>query len=266
MALIRCNKVSKHFRRTLASKKLLREHIADMAQAPEPDDKFYALRDVSFELRKGESVGILGRNGAGKSTLLNMICGLTPPDEGTLEVNGAIAALLELGAGFHPDLTGRENLEIYASLVGLTRQQTARYHDEIVDFAELAEMMDEPLRTYSTGMIIRLAFGVAVHQKADLLIVDEVLAVGDAAFQEKCVQRIRKMQAEGMCLLLVSHAPTLVQAFCDSALWLDQGQVKRYGSVAEVCPAYADFVTGNLSSRLGEPAPAPARKHAGARR
>lgn len=266
MALIRCDNVSKYFRRTVASKKLLREHISDLAQAPEPDDRFYALRDITFEVKKGESLGVIGRNGAGKSTLLNVISGLTPPDEGSLEVNGVVAALLELGAGFHPDLTGRENLEIYASLVGLTRQQTADYRDEIIEFAELADMMDEPLRTYSSGMIVRLAFGVAVHRKSDVLIVDEVLAVGDATFQEKCVQRIRKMQKEGMSLLFVSHAPTLVEMFCTSAIWLDQGQVIRYGPASEVCPEYANFASGALPAPVVETASAPARKRAGARR
>jgi lipopolysaccharide transport system ATP-binding protein len=177
MALIRCDQVSKYFRRTAPGKKLLREHIAEMATAPEPDDRFYALRDVSFEVQKGESVGVIGRNGAGKSTLLNLITGLTPPDSGVIEVSGTVAALLELGAGFHPDLTGRENLEIYASLVGLTRKQTAEYNDEIIEFSELGDMMDEPLRSYSSGMIVRLAFAVAVHRKSDILIVDEILAV-----------------------------------------------------------------------------------------
>lgn len=241
MALISCDKISKYYRRSGGSK-LLREHLGDMTRGPEPDDRFYALRDVSFEVNKGESVGIIGRNGAGKSTLLNIITGLTGPDEGTVRVNGTVAALLELGAGFHPDLTGRENLEIYASLVGLTRAETVKYRDEIVAFSELHDFMEEPIRTYSSGMIIRLAFAVAVHRNSEIFIVDEVLAVGDAAFQNKCVDRIRSMHTSGQSLLFVTHSPGLVQEFCKTALWLDQGRVMRYGPSAEVCAAYHEFL------------------------
>jgi ABC-2 type transport system ATP-binding protein len=184
-------------------------------------------------------------------------------------VNGVVAALLELGAGFHPDLTGRENLEIYASLVGLTRKQTDEYRDEIIDFSELGDMIDEPLRTYSTGMIVRLAFGVAVQQRSEVLIVDEILAVGDVAFQQKCVDRIRTMRAAGMSLLLVSHAPSMVQMFCDTALWLDQGRVVQYGQAGPVCSAYQNFLaTGASVTPAEEPAPPinAVRKRAGARR
>jgi lipopolysaccharide transport system ATP-binding protein len=241
MPLVRCHQVSKYFRRTSGTK-LLRDHIGDMARRPDPDDRFYALRDVSFELRKGETLGVIGRNGAGKSTLMNMVTGLVPPDEGLLEVNGSIAALLELGAGFHADLTGKENLQIYASLVGLSRAETERYHDEIVDFAELQDYMDEPLRTYSTGMVLRLAFAVAVYQKADLLVIDELLAVGDAGFQSKCVKRIRALQASGQSLLFVSHAANLIEEFCDSALWLDQGRLIRQGGAAEIASAYLEYL------------------------
>lgn len=243
MALIRCHKASKYFNRSTGGKKLLREHIGDMGRQPEPDERFYALRDVSFEVEKGQSLGVIGRNGAGKSTLLNMVTGLVRPDEGSIEVNGTVAALLELGAGFHADLTGKENLQIYASLVGMTKAQTAKYHDEIVEFAELHDYMDEPLRTYSSGMIMRLAFGVAVHHNADLLIIDEILAVGDAAFQEKCVQRIRKLQQSGHSLLFVSHSPGLVAQFCDTALWLDQGRAMRVGPGSEVTNAYMEFLS-----------------------
>ncbi|MBC8165887.1 MAG: ABC transporter ATP-binding protein, partial [Bryobacteraceae bacterium] len=141
------------------------------------------------------------------------------------------------------DLTGKENLQIYASLVGMSRSQTARYHDEIVDFAELHDYMDEPIRTYSSGMVMRLAFGVAVHHKTDLLIIDEIMAVGDAAFQDKCVHRIRTLQKSGHSLLFVSHSPVLVAQFCDTALWLDQGRVMRVGPSAEVTNAYMEFLS-----------------------
>src|SRR5205807_4501789 len=171
---------------------------------------FYALKNVSFEIESGNSVAIIGSNGAGKSTLLSLIYGLAKPSEGTITVNGKVAALLELGSGFHPDLTGAENLVLNASLLGFSRKQTTALFDSIVDFAGLAEVIDEPLRTYSSGMSMRLAFSIAVNVNPDILIIDEVLGVGDQAFQAKCHERIRTFRESGGTLLFVSHSPALV--------------------------------------------------------
>jgi lipopolysaccharide transport system ATP-binding protein len=241
MELIRCDNVSKFFRRQTQGR-LLREHVADLANQPEEDDRFYALRNVSFSIPRGQSTGVLGRNGAGKSTLLNLISGLGRPDEGTIKVNGTVAPLLELGAGFQIDLTGKENLRLNAALMGMTEGETDKFQDEIIEFSEIGDLMDEPLRTYSSGMLVRLAFAVAIHRKADLMIVDEILAVGDLPFQQKCVEKVRSMQRSGMALLLVSHAPGLVAEFCQEALWLQDGRLMRHGSIHDVVPAYADSI------------------------
>ena len=223
MALITCENVYKYFQR-VSGHKLLREHLADMRKPSEEDDRFYALRDVSFTVEPGQGVGILGRNGSGKSTLLNLISGAGIPDSGTIKVNGRMAALLELGSGFHPDLTGRENLSLNAALIGLTRAETERFRDAIIEFSELKDFIDEPLRTYSSGMVVRLAFSVSIQVQCEVLVVDEILAVGDQAFQAKCLDLIRSRQRSGMTLLMVSHAPALIQQFCSKALWLDQGR------------------------------------------
>ena len=237
MQLITCDHVSKKFRRAGSGRQLLRHHIASWWKGRGSHD-FYALKDVSFEINHGESVAVIGGNGAGKSTLLSVIAGLAPPSSGGVTVNGRIAALLELGAGFHPDLTGAENLMLNASLLGLTRKETASLFDSIVDFAGLAEFIEEPVRTYSSGMVVRLAFSVAINLNPDLLIVDEVLAVGDQNFQAKCFERIRDLRRAGKTLLFVSHSPNLVLEFCDRALWLDHGELVMQGEAERVLSAY----------------------------
>src|SRR6266542_2508720 len=182
--VIRFQNVSKTFSRH-AHQVLLRQRIAQ-ALRRDDSDRFYALKNVSFDLSRGESMAVMGRNGAGKSTLLSVVAGLSRPDQGSIEVNGRVAALLELGSGFHPDLTGRENVRLNASLLGLTRRRTAEVFDSIVDFAAIGDFIEEPLRTYSSGMVMRLAFSVAINVDPEILLIDEVLAVGDIAFQEKC--------------------------------------------------------------------------------
>jgi ABC-type polysaccharide/polyol phosphate transport system ATPase subunit len=236
MSVILCDHVSKKFQRH-AAQRLLREHVTTWWKHREHVD-FYALKDVSFEVKNGESVAIVGANGAGKSTLLGLICGLAKPTTGSVSVNGKIAALLELGSGFHPDLTGRENLYLNASLLGFTKRETKALFDSIVDFAGLADVMDEPLRTYSSGMAMRLAFSVALNMEPDILIVDEVLAVGDHAFQHKCLERIRKFRSAEKTLLFVSHSSSVVTEFCDRALWLDHGELMMQGDAARVVAAY----------------------------
>jgi len=197
------------------------------------------MKNVSFHLESGESLAVVGPNGAGKSTLLGLVAGLARPDEGNVRVNGRVAALLELGAGFHGDLTGAENVRLNAALIGLTRKRTNEVFEQIADFAGIGEFMAEPLRTYSTGMVMRLAFAVAVHLDPEVLLVDEVLAVGDQAFQAKCIDKISEFRRAGKTLLCVSHAAGMVQQLCDRAIWLDHGELIMSGSVFEVTEAYA---------------------------
>lgn len=237
MAAVICENVTKKFRRH-TGRQLLRQHVQAWFHSRGAAHDFYALKNVSFQIASGEGIGIIGSNGAGKSTLLGLISGLAQPNEGKVTVNGRIAALLELGSGFHPDLTGAENLRLNASLLGFTRRETEALFETIVDFAGLSEVMNEPLRTYSTGMSMRLAFSIAVNLNPDILIVDEVLAVGDQAFQVKCLDRIRELRKSGRTLLMVSHTPRVVQEFCDRALWLDHGELVMEGEAEQVLAAY----------------------------
>jgi ABC-type polysaccharide/polyol phosphate transport system ATPase subunit len=217
---------------------LLRNRIQEWISGRHPES-FAAVKDISFVLKRGESMAIVGSNGAGKSTLLSLVAGLSRPDAGSIAVNGRIAALLELGSGFHPDLTGTENVTLNASLLGLTRKRTAELFDRIVEFSGIGhDFIDEPLRTYSTGMVMRLAFSVAINVDPDVLLVDEVLAVGDAAFQEKCFQKIREFRSSGKSLLCVSHAAGMVGELCDQAIWLDHGEMVMSGAISDVMEAY----------------------------
>jgi lipopolysaccharide transport system ATP-binding protein len=238
MGAIQFQRVSKIFHRHTGPK-LIRHHVRDWFR-PDPERDFYALKNISFSVDEGESVAIVGRNGAGKSTLLSLVCGLSRPEEGQVEVNGQLAALLELGSGFHPDLTGAENVKLNASLLGFTRARTNALFDSIVDFSGVGEFINEPLRTYSTGMILRLAFSVALNLEPRILIIDEVLAVGDQAFQEKCFEKIFEFRNSGKTLLCVSHAPAILLRLCDRALWLDHGELMMDGKAAEVLQAYSE--------------------------
>lgn len=197
-----------------------------------------ALDNISFSVSEGESVALVGANGAGKSTLLGVVCGLVPPDYGSVEVKGSIAALLELGTGFHSDLTGRENLRLNAALMGMTPEQAKSSERAIIDFSELGRYIEEPLRTYSSGMVLRLAFSVAVHCRPSIVIVDEVLAVGDSAFAAKCRDRLLVMKKNGCTFLCVSHSTALVREFCTRALWLDRGRIMQDGPVERTLAMY----------------------------
>ena len=236
MSVVAFHNVSKTFSRH-AGQMLLRSHLARLFKG-EHRERFHALRDVSFEVEKGEGLAVIGPNGAGKSTLLNLIAGLCRPDEGSVEVNGRVTALLELGSGFHPDLTGRENVFLNAALLGLTRARTTELFEEIVDFSGVGDFIDEPLRTYSSGMSLRLAFSVAINVEPEILLIDEVLAVGDSAFQQKCFGRIRQFRDAGKDLICVSHATGVVRQLCDRAIWLDHGELMMAGAVTEVTDAY----------------------------
>ena len=205
--------------------------------------EFTALQDVSFEIKKGETVGIIGRNGSGKSTLLQLICGILKPTSGTVMTNGRISALLELGAGFNPEFTGRENVYFQGALMGLSRKaMSARFHD-IAAFADIDDFIDQPVRTYSSGMFVRLAFSVMAHIDAEVLVIDEALSVGDAAFTQKCMRFLDNFRQHGT-VILVSHDLASITAFCDRAHWLDKGQLRASGSVKEVCEAYLSDILG----------------------
>jgi ABC-type polysaccharide/polyol phosphate transport system ATPase subunit len=233
---VRFDHVTKSFAQQGGSK-LLRERIGELL-APSHGKRFQVLKDVSFALAPGESLGLVGPNGAGKSTLLNLATGLCDPDSGIIETGGRVGALLELGAGFHRDLTGAENLRIHAALMGLTRHETDRKFEEIIEFSGVREFIQRPLRTYSSGMILRLAFAVAVGVAPDILLIDEIIGVGDQAFQEKAQHKIQELRRAGHTILLASHTEELLTSLCDRALWLDRGCVRMLGGVREVFAAY----------------------------
>jgi len=231
--------VGKSFRRFHPRRpRTLQEAVLQGLRDLRPVERFWALRDVSFSVAPGKMVGIMGANGAGKSTLLRLIGGVGRPDEGQIHVNGRIGALLDLGAGFHPDLTGRENVFVTGVISGLSRREVSRSFDSIVHFAELEDFIDSPLRVYSSGMQMRLAFAIAVHIEPEVLLIDEVLAVGDISFQQKCIQRIERFKSQGCTILLVSHEPALITDRCDEALWLRAGQMISYGKAAAVTEQY----------------------------
>jgi ABC-type polysaccharide/polyol phosphate transport system ATPase subunit len=203
-----------------------------------PDETFPAVQDVTFTVPKGRTLGVIGRNGSGKSTMLKLVAGITKPTSGTLRVDGRISALIELGAGFHPEISGRENVFINGIMLGLSKREVAGRFDEIVEFAELEEFIDAPVKTYSSGMYMRLGFAVAIHVDPDVLLVDEVLAVGDEAFTHKCLDKFAEFKRRGKTILLVTHALGLVERFCDEALWLDAGRKRAMGDPKRVVGAY----------------------------
>jgi len=234
--------VSKVYRRyarrrqfaTLKSAILSGSLIRDLA----PDETFAALNDVSFSVPPGATYGIIGRNGSGKSTLLKLVAGITKPTTGTVRVKGRISALIELGAGFHPEISGRENVFINGIMLGLSKREITQRFDEIVEFAELREFIDAPVKTYSSGMYMRLGFAVAINVDPDVLLVDEVLAVGDEGFTHKCLDKFAEFRRRGKTILLVTHSLGLVERFCDEALWLDSGVTQTTGDPKRVVGAY----------------------------
>jgi ABC-type polysaccharide/polyol phosphate transport system ATPase subunit len=234
--------VSKVYRRyarkkqfaTLKSALLKGSLIRDL----QPDETFPALRGVSFTVPKGCTYGVIGRNGSGKSTLLKCVAGITRPNEGSVKVNGRISALIELGAGFHPEISGRENVFINGIMLGLSKREITRRFDEIVEFAELKDFIDAPVKTYSSGMYMRLGFAVAIHVDPEVLLIDEVLAVGDQAFTVKCLDKFAEFRRRNKSILLVTHSLDLVEKFCDRALWLDKGKTLAEGEPKRVVASY----------------------------
>ncbi len=218
-------------------------HLPSFLRADHSRRPFWALDDVSLTIRRGESLGVIGPNGSGKSTLLRIVADLARPTMGKVRVQGRISALLELGAGFHPQITGRENAILNAVLLGLSRKEAAERLPEIIAFSELGDFIDQPMRTYSSGMYIRLGFAVAVHVKADVLLVDEVLAVGDTEFQQKCYAHIEKLRADGVTIILVSHDLGSVTRFCDRAVLLQHGRIQIDGESQPVVHEYLSRIT-----------------------
>src|SRR5260370_25480674 len=210
--------------------------------------EFWALRDVSFEMRNGDVVGLIGRNGAGKSTLLKILSRVTQPTEGNAEIHGRVGSLLEVGTGVHLELTGRENTYLNGAILGMGRREISRKFDEIVAFAEVADFIDTPLKHYSTGMQMRLAFAVAAHLEPETLLIDEVLAVGDMAFQNKCLGKVGEVASGGRTIVFVSHQLNQIRRLCKKAIWLDQGKIFQVGPTAEVAAAYETFMTNRTEA------------------
>ena len=241
MTAIELSNVSKIYRKysgrqfaTLKSALLQRSILSELS----PTETFPALREVSFTVAQGRTCGVIGRNGSGKSTALKLVAGITKPTSGSVTVNGRISALIELGAGFHPEISGRENVFINGIMLGLSRREIERRFDEIVEFAELREFIEAPVKTYSSGMYMRLGFAVAIHVDPDVLLVDEVLAVGDEGFTHKCLDKFAEFRRMGKTILLVTHSLGLVERFCDEAIWLDEGRMRSQGDPKRVVDAY----------------------------
>ena len=246
--VIEVNHISKSFKVYLDKGHTIKEQA--MSNKRRRYENRQVLKDISFSLKKGEAIGLIGHNGCGKSTTLKMLSKIMYPDTGTIEMKGRVSSLLELGAGFHPDMSGRENIYINASIFGLKKKEIDEHLEEIIEFSELEEYIDNPVRTYSSGMYMRLAFAVAINVKADILLVDEILAVGDTNFQSKCFNRMRELKAEGVTIVLVTHDTGTVERFCDSAIWINKGLVIAEGKSSEVVDKYLRFMNEEKLAQL----------------
>jgi lipopolysaccharide transport system ATP-binding protein len=259
MSVIQVDRVSKRFR--LGTGRSLRQTVANtlgglVGRPPEAADEFSALQDVTFSVAAAEIVGIIGHNGAGKSTILKLLSRITAPTAGTITLHGRLAALIEVGSGFHPELTGRENIFLSGSILGMRRREIAAKLDRIVDFAGVGPFIDMPVKWYSSGMFVRLGFSVAAHLDADILLVDEVLAVGDAAFQAQCYDRIAELRRAGTTLLFISHDLASIDRLCDRVLLVDHGRLAAAGTPADVVRHYQQLVNDSLASQTADAWPA----------
>ena len=252
---VAANAVCKRYRRAAGGYRLrtLKSALLEgsLTGGLDSGDVVEALTDISFEVAAGEALGVIGGNGSGKSTLIKLVAGLLPPTSGELAVNGRVAALIELGAGFHPEISGRENIFINGALLGLSRRRIERRYDDIVEFAGLGDFIEEPIKYYSSGMYVRLGFSVAIHTDPEVLLVDEVLAVGDEEFVHRCLARIEEHLAGGGTLLVVSHTMTLIDQICDRAMWLDGGRIRGLGSTRRVIDAYLESVAAREGKAHG---------------
>jgi lipopolysaccharide transport system ATP-binding protein len=228
------------------------KYLRSVMREPEPEEIYWALKDISFEVKQGDVVGIIGRNGAGKSTLLKILSRITEPTLGYAEIRGRVGSLLEVGTGFHPDLTGRENTYLNGTILGMTKREINLRFDEIVAFAEVEKFIDTPVKFYSSGMYTRLAFAVAVHLQPEILIMDEVLAVGDAAFQKKCLTKMKEVASEGKTILFVSHNMGSVSALCNKAIYLSKSKIQMQGETEKIVKAFYSEVVRNDTQNLAE--------------
>ena len=240
--IIRANDISMRYLMTYDRIQSIKEYIVQMLRGKIKYEEFWALKNVSFEVERGEVVGIIGHNGAGKSTLLKVISGILKPTGGELEVHGNVVPMLELGSGFDHDLTGRENIFLNGSILGYSEKYLKEKYDQIVEFSELGKFIDVPIRNYSSGMLMRLAFSIATVVQPEILIVDEILAVGDAAFQEKSKARMLELMSGGTTVLFVSHNLDQIREMCSKVVWLEHGTVQMVGDTKEVCDAYAKII------------------------
>lgn len=241
MSIIQVNHVFMRFNLSKEKHESFKEYFLAMAKGRLQFDEFYALKDVTLTVEPGDFYGLVGLNGSGKSTLLKVISGVYKPSQGSVRVNGVIAPLIELGAGFDMDLTARENIYLNGTVLGYTPKYIDSKFDEIVDFSELRDFLDVPLKNYSSGMVARIAFAIATITKPDILIADEILSVGDFLFQQKCEKRMQKLMSGGTTVILVSHSIEQVERMCNKVAWLDHGHLRMDGPAAEVCAAYKKF-------------------------
>ena len=259
--IIRVEHVSKHFKVFVDKSYNLKERVLFAHRTRYEDRK--VLRDISFSVKKGEAIGLIGENGCGKSTMLKLLSRIMYPDSGKIEINGRVSALIELGAGFHPDMSGRENIYTNAAIFGLNRAEIDRRLQTIIDFSELGDYIDNPVRTYSSGMYMRLAFSVAINVDADILLIDEILAVGDVAFQAKCFNKLREIKSRGTTIVIVSHSLGQIEQICDKSYWIEGGLIREQGTPPDVHQKYLRYMSeraGTLS-QSAEPGPEPAETH-----
>ena len=243
---IEVNNITKKFKVYLDKGHTLKERT--LFRSRRKYEERNVLNGISFEVKKGEAIGLIGHNGCGKSTTLKLLTKIMYPDSGTIEMRGRISSLIELGAGFHPDMSGRDNIYTNASIFGLTKKEIDARLDDIIEFSELEEFIDNPVRTYSSGMYMRLAFSVAINVDADILLIDEILAVGDAAFQAKCFNKLREVKAKGTTIVIVSHTMSQIEQICDRSIWIHDGIIKEEGKPRIVDPHYMEY----MSEKLGE--------------
>ena len=236
---IKITHVSKNFKLYYDKAHTLKEKLLFFSKKNKDKNHIlHVLKDINLEIKKGETVALIGTNGSGKSTLLKLMNRIIYPNTGRISVNGKLTSLIELGAGFHDDFTGRENIYFNASIFGLTKEQIDKKIDDIISFSELGEFIDNPVRTYSSGMYMRLAFSVAINVEADILLIDEILAVGDQHFQDKCFTKLKELKSQGKTIVIVTHSMTQVKAFCDRAVWLYEGKIRDDGPVDRVLEEY----------------------------
>lgn len=259
MSIIEVENLSKKY--TISHKKAgystLRDELVDIIKKPfnwvtgrkKGKEDIWALKDITFKVESGEILGIIGSNGSGKTTLLKILTRITSPTTGQATVSGRVGSLLEAGTGFHPELTGRENVYLNGAILGMKKKEIDKKFDEIVKFAEVENFLDTPIKRYSTGMYVRLAFSVAVHLEPDILLMDEILAVGDITFQKKCLKKMENVAKEGRTVLFVSHNMSAVRGLCKSAIWIEKGQIRQKGGVDEVVRSYEEAQTSKSNSK-----------------